>query len=175
MWRGPITVFGNTRHNWRAWKEGPRTLTAEGQISEAARTGPKLLAVQKSDRPDPAVLTALGFLAPSMGMTAAQSADYYREALKLDPLNLLAANNLATLLARSGELSAAVPLWQSAFDRNEDIESLGIHLALPECSLGQREKAVQVLQRVLVYGPDSPTAQRRLNAIQTGQNACSVQ
>ena len=50
-----------------------------------------LLAVQKSDPPDPAVLTALGFLAPSMGMTAAQSADYYREALKLDPLNLLAA------------------------------------------------------------------------------------
>ena len=150
-------------------------LTANGRIPEAARAGPMLLAVQKSDPPDAAVLTALGFLAPSMGMTAAQSADYYREALKLDPLNLLAANNLATLLARAGQLSAADPLWQSAFDRNEDIESLSINLALAECRLGQKDKAVQVLQRVLVYGPDSPTAQRRLQAIQTGQDACSVQ
>jgi Flp pilus assembly protein TadD len=150
-------------------------LTAKGKISQAAKAGPMLLAVQKSDPPDPAVLTALGFLAPSMGMTAAQSADYYREALKLDPLNLLAANNLATLLARAGQLSEAVPLWQSTFERNEDIESLGINLALAECKLGQKEKALQVLQRVLVYGPDSPTAQRRLRAMQNGQEACSAQ
>ncbi len=150
-------------------------LTAKGKISQAARAGPMLLAVQKSEPPDAAVLTALGFLAPSMGMTAAQAADYYREALKLDPLNLLAANNLATLLARAGQLSEAAPLWQSAFDRNEDIESLGMNLALVECRLGQKEKAVQVLQRVLIYGPDSPTAQRRLQAIQNGQQACSAQ
>jgi tetratricopeptide (TPR) repeat protein len=108
-------------------------------------------------------------------MSATQSEDYYREALKLDPLNLLAANNLATLLARAGKLGEAVPLWQSAFDRNEDIESLGINLALAECRLGQKEKAVQVLQRVLIYGPDSPTAQRNLQAIQNGQETCSAQ
>jgi len=150
-------------------------LTADGKISEAARAGSMLLAVQKSEPPDPAVLTALGFLARSMGMSATQSADYYREALKLDPLNLLAANNLATLLARAGQLSEAVPLWQSAFDRNEDIESLGINLALAECRLGQKEKAVQVLRRVLIYGPDSPMAQRNLQAIQNGQEACSAQ
>ena len=149
-------------------------LTANGRSSEAARAGPMLLAVEKSEPPDPAVLVALGFLAPYAGMTSTQSADYYREALKLDPLNLLAANNLATLLARSGQMSAAVPLWQGAFDRNEDIESLGINLALAECRLGEKEKAIQVLQRVLVYGPDSPTAQRRLQAIQNGQEACSV-
>ncbi len=97
-------------------------------------------------------------------MPAGQSADYYLEALRLDPLNLLAANNLATLLARAGQLSEAVPLWQSAFDRNEDIESLGINLALAECRLGQKEKAVQALQRVLIYSPDSPTALKRLQA-----------
>jgi Flp pilus assembly protein TadD len=149
-------------------------LTADGKISEAAKAGSLLLTVQKSEPPDSAVLTALGFLARSMGMSATQSADYYREALKLDPLNLLAANNLATLLARAGKLSEAVPLWQSAFDRNEDIESLGINLALAECRLGQKEKAVQVLRRVLIYGPDSPTAQRNLQAIQNGQETCSA-
>jgi predicted CXXCH cytochrome family protein len=150
-------------------------LTADGKISEAARAGQMLLAVQKSEPPDPAVLVALGFLAPSIGIKPTQSADYYREALKLDPINLLAANNLATLLARSGQMSEAVPLWRGAFERNEDIESLGINLALAECRLGQKDKAVQVLQRVLIYGPDSPTAQRRLQAIQNGQESCSVQ
>jgi tetratricopeptide (TPR) repeat protein len=149
-------------------------LTADGKISEAARAGRMLLAIQKSDPPDAAVLTALGFLAPAMGMTAGQSADYYREALRLDPLNLLATNNLATLLARAGQLKEAAALWQSAFERNEDIESLGINLALAECKLGEKVDAVKVLQRVLVYGPGSPTAQRRLQAIESGQETCST-
>ena len=150
-------------------------LANDGTILAAAKAGPMLLAVQKSNPPDAAVLTALGFLAPSMGMNATQSAEYYRDALKLDPLNLLAANNLATLLARAGQLSDAVALWQTAFDHNEDNESLGMNLALAECRLGQKEKAIEVLQRVLIYGPDSPTAQRRLKAIQDGLNACFVQ
>jgi tetratricopeptide (TPR) repeat protein len=149
-------------------------LTADGKISEAARAGRMLLAVQKSDPPDAAVLTALGFLAPAMGMNTAQSADYYREALRLDPLNLLATNNLATLLARAGQLKEAALLWQSAFERNEDIESLGVNLALAECKLGEKDEAVKVLQRVLVYGPGSPTAQRRLQAMQSGQETCST-
>jgi Flp pilus assembly protein TadD len=119
-------------------------LTADGKLSEAARAGQMLLAVQKSDAPDPDVLTALGLLAPSMGMTA-QAADFYREALKLDPLNLLATNNLATLLAKSGQLEAAVLLWQGAFERNEDIESLGINLALAERKLGQGDRAIECL------------------------------
>ena len=149
-------------------------LAAEGKIAAVAKAGKMLLAVQKSDAPDAAVLTALGFLAPSMGMTATQSAEYYREALNLDPLNLLAANNLATLLARGGQFKDAVPLWQRAFDLNEDIESLGINLALAECRLGQKEKAVKVLQQVLIYGPDSAIAQRKLEAIQNGRDACSA-
>jgi Flp pilus assembly protein TadD len=103
--------------------------------------------VQKSEPPDPAVLTALGFLARSMGMSATQSADYYREALKLDPPNLRAANNLAPLLARAGQLSEAVPIWQSSFDRNEDIKSLGINLALAECRLGKRKGRAGVAGR----------------------------
>jgi Flp pilus assembly protein TadD len=89
-------------------------LTADGKPSQAARAGQILLAVQKSDPPDADVLTALGLLAPSLGITA-QAADFDREALKLDPLNLLAANNLTTLLAKSGQLNAAVLLWQSAY------------------------------------------------------------
>jgi Cytochrome c554 and c-prime len=149
-------------------------LTADGKLSQAARAGQMLLAVQKSDPPDPEVLTALGLLAPSMGITS-RAVDFYREALKLDPLNLLATNNLATLLAKSGQLNAAVLFWQSAFDRNEDIESLGINLALAECRLGHGDKAVQVLQRVLLYNPDSPKARERLQALHTAQETCSRQ
>jgi predicted Zn-dependent protease len=78
------------------------------------------------------------------------------------------------LLARAGQLKEAADLWQSVFARNEDIESLGINLALAECKIGEKDEAVKVLQRVLVYGPNSPTAQRRLQAIESSQETCST-
>jgi hypothetical protein len=49
------------------------------------------------------------------------------------------------------------------------------NLALAECRLGQKDKALQVLKRVLLYSPDSPKAHERLQAIQTDQDACSPQ
>ena len=99
--------------------------------------------------------------------------ELYREALKLDPVDVTATNNLAILLAKSGQLTAAENLWQKTFDLNEDIDELGINLALAECMRGNKNAAQRVLQRVLLYSPDQQIARRKLQAIQSDQ-ACAV-
>jgi Flp pilus assembly protein TadD len=54
--------------------------------------------------------------------------ELYREALKLNPIDVTATNNLAILLAKSGQLTDAETLWQKTFDLNEDIDEPGINL-----------------------------------------------
>jgi len=85
-----------------------------------------------------------------------------------------ATNNLAILLAKAGQLTAAENLWRKTFDLNEDIDELGINLALVECMLGNKNAAQQVLQRVSLYSPDQKLARRKLQAIQSGQETCAV-
>jgi len=80
--------------------------------------------------------------------------ELYYEALKLDPIDVTATNNLAILLAKSGQLPAAENLWQKTFDLNQDIDELGINLALAESMLRNKNAAQRVLQRVLLYSRD---------------------
>jgi tetratricopeptide (TPR) repeat protein len=148
-------------------------LVADGKLSEEGRALQELLSVQKSDPDDPAVLAALGYLAESMG-TRAEAIEYYRAALRLNPFNLSATNDLATLLAKSGDLMTAVTLWEKVFDLNEDIEPLGINLAIADCRLGDRKKSQQILQRVLIYSPNSPIAKQRLRSMEAGTEMCSA-
>ena len=76
--------------------------------------------------------------------------------------------------SKSGQLTAAENLWQKTFDLNEDIDELGINLALAECMLGNKNAAQRVLQRVLLYSPDRQIARRKLQAIQSGQETCAA-
>jgi Flp pilus assembly protein TadD len=119
------------------------------------------------------VLTALGYLADTRG-NSPLATELYREALKLDPIDVTATNNLAILLAKAGQLTAAENLWRKTFDLNEDIDELGINLALVECMLGNKNAAQQVLQRVSLYSPDQKLARRKLQAIQSGQETCAA-
>ncbi len=174
-----VTSGGNLT-SFLPGEEGQRDLAlayynlASGEKpSEAGRAWQMLQEVNATGPKDTAVLTALGVLAAGKG-TPGQAEKYYREALNLDPLNLIAANNLGTLLARSGQLDAAVSIWRSTFNRNEDIESLGINLALAQCRLGAKPESEAVLERVLVYSPDSVTAKRRLLAMRTGEEPCAA-
>ena len=118
------------------------------------------------------MLTALGYLAENRGnITLAM--ELYREALDVDPIDVTATNNLAVLVAKSGQLAAAETLWQKTFDLNEDIDEPAINLALAECMLGNKNFAQRVLQRVLLYSPDQQVALRKLHAIQSGQETCA--
>ena len=145
----------------------------QANSSQADRAWTLLLAAKKSDPHDLAVLTALGYLAEARGGSTL-AMELYREALKLDPIDVTATNNLAILLAKSGQLAAAETLWQKTFDLNEDIDEPGINLALAECMLGNKNAAQRVLQRVLLYSPDQKVARRKLQAIRPGQEPCAA-
>ena len=144
-----------------------------GNTSEKDRAWTQLLSSRNSFPNDLPVLNALGYMAQIKGNNS-QAIDLYREVLKLDPIDLTATNNLAILLAKSGQLQDAQTLWKKTFDLNEDVDEPGINLALVECMLGDKDAAGRVLQRVLLYSPDQPIARRRLQAIQSGQEPCTA-
>jgi predicted CXXCH cytochrome family protein len=146
-------------------------LVLGGNASEKNRAWTLLLESRNSFPNDLPVLNALGYLAQLRGNNS-QAVELYREVLKKDPIDLTATNNLAILLARSGQLKDAQTLWKKTFDLNEDVDEPGINLALVECMLGEKDAAREVLQRVLVDSPDHPIARRRLQAIQIGQETC---
>ena len=170
---GNLTSFLPQEESKRDLALAYYNLASGEKPSEAGRAWSMLQEVNATNPHDVAVLTGLGVLAAGKG-TPAQAEKYYREALNLNPLNLIAANNLGALLARSGQLEAAVSLWRSTFSRNEDIESLGINLALAQCRLGAKAESEQVLERVLVYSPDSAPAKRRLHAMESGEESCAA-
>jgi tetratricopeptide (TPR) repeat protein len=146
-------------------------LVLGGNIAEKDRAWTLLSSSRDSFPDDLPVLNALGYLAQLRGSNT-QAMDLYRHVLKLDPIDLTATNNLAILLARTGQLREAQALWKKTFDLNEDVDEPGINLALVDCLLGEGDAAQLVLQRVLVYSPDQPIARRKLQAIQLGQEAC---
>jgi predicted CXXCH cytochrome family protein len=144
-----------------------------GNPSVKDRAWTLLSSLRNSNPDDLPVLNALGYLSQLRGNTA-QAMDLYREILKRDPIDLTATNNLAILLARSGQLKSAETLWKKTFDLNEDVDEPGINLALVECELGDKDAAIQVLRRVLLYSPDHPIARRTLAAIQSGLRSCTT-
>jgi len=148
-------------------------LVLGGNASEKDRAWALLSASRNSFPNDLPVLNALGYLAQLRGNDS-QAMDLYREVLKLDPIDLTATNNLAILLARSGQLKEAQILWKKTFDLNEDVDEPGINLALVECMLGDKDAAQKTLQRVLIYSPDQPIARRKFQAIQSGQESCAT-
>jgi Tfp pilus assembly protein PilF len=147
-------------------------MVASGNLRERDRATQAIYALHEADAEDTQVLVAHGFLAQLEGERAA-ALDSYRAALRADPGNLFAANNLGTLLALEGQLSTASDIWSNAFRLNEDVESLGLNLALADCKLGDRDKAKEVLGTVLLYSPGSATARRKLHAIESSQEVCA--
>jgi predicted CXXCH cytochrome family protein len=148
-------------------------LVLGGNASEKDRAWDLLLASRNSFPNDLPMLNALGYLAQLRGNNP-QAMELYREVLKLDPIDLTATNNLAILLAKSGQLKDAQTLWKKTFDLNEDVDEPGINLALVECMLGDKDAARQVLQRVLLYSPDHPIAREKLQAIESGRETCAA-
>ena len=147
-------------------------VVAGGNTAETPRAWSLLSAIRDTHPQDVPVLTALGYLAQSKGNTE-DAIKIYRQTLQLDPLNLTATNNLATLLARAGRLEEAEQLWKRTFDLNETTEEPGINLASVECMLGQKDASMLTLKKVLSYSPDRKIARQRLKDIETGKESCS--
>jgi hypothetical protein len=146
-------------------------LVAGGNSAETPRAWALLLAAKDAHPQDFPVLSALGYLAQLRGKTQ-QGIDIYRDAAKLDPLDPTVANNLATLLAKSGQLKEAETLWEKTFALNQATDELGINLASVQCMLGKKDAAALTLTRVLFYSPDRKTARHKLRAIESGKETC---
>jgi Flp pilus assembly protein TadD len=148
-------------------------LAVSGHVSALPRAIALLSAAAQSSPDDEAVLRALGVLGDWEG-NGANAEALYRRVLERDPTSLAAASNLGTILAKSGKLQAAAELWRPIFARNEDILGLGQNLATVECMLGQRDRAVNVLTRVLIYSPDMPEIRTRLKTITSSSQLCTM-
>ena len=148
-------------------------LVLGGNASETEKAWRLLSLAEKSEPRDLPVLTALGYLAQIRG-NSSLAMELYRQALQIDPIDVTATNNLAILLAKSGQLTSAETLWKKTFDLNEDIDEPGINLALVECMLGHKDAAEKALQRVLLYSPDQRIVRIKLQAIQSGQETCTA-
>jgi predicted CXXCH cytochrome family protein len=149
-------------------------VVAGGNTDENPRAWSLLTEVKQSHPEDVPVLVAWGYMAQSRG-NIDQAMDAYRTVLKLDPLNLTATNNLAILLAKSGQFQEAEALWKKTFAINQTTEEPGINLASAQCKLGERDEAALTLKQVLFYNPDRKIARQKLTAIQVGQESCAPQ
>ena len=148
-------------------------LVIGGNASEMDRAWALLSAAQKNRPDDLPVLTALGYLSQLRGKNA-EAMQFYRAALKFDPNVFTAANNLAILLAKSGQLLPAEALWTRTFDLNEAVDEPGINLATAQCMLGNKQASAETLGRVLSYSPDQPVARQKLADIESGKETCGV-
>lgn len=121
---------------------------------------------------DRTALDALGILSAERGddQTAESS---FRRVLTLDPADLTALPNMATLLARQGEIPQAVLLLRRAFARNQDIGGLAMNLARAECMTGDITGAQSTLQKALVYNAGVGKMRRLLD--QAGECGTSGQ
>lgn len=149
-------------------------LEVNGNATARNKIQPLLCSALQTNPQDPALLSSLGYLAQLDG-EAAHALELTQSSLKVDPNSIEATNNLAMLLAKSGQLASATSLWRRAFDLNEDNEKLGINLALAECMSNKQDAARQVLEKVLVYSPDSQIARRRLKTMYSDRMTCSDQ
>ena len=117
--------------------------------------------------------TELGFLDLAGGDNAA-AAEELKSALTADPLNTVAAGNLAVLLAKAHHLEEAVKLWRMVAENNPGETAAGFNLAMGACMMGDSHSAREALQRVIRFSPDDTRARRLLSQLTSGEGPCSL-
>ena len=154
-----------------AWVSIAGTSNSSYAIAQAEKILPQAVAQSPED---PDLLTALGYSEQQKGLTD-QARQHYQHALRIKPLSLDAASNLALIEANAGNLGHAGALWKSAFERSPGRSSLGINLARVLCLTGHGEESKATIDRVLQFNPDSRTAREMLRQLQTKEVNCVAQ
>jgi len=138
----------------------------------AAEQAKKFLTEATVQNPDdPLVLQALGYMEESRGMPL-QAREHYEHALRVNPLALDAAANLALIEAQQGNFDRAIALWKSAFTRYPGRSNLGINLARAQCLSGHGDESRASIARVLQFNPDLTLAHDMLRQLQSGEVKC---
>ncbi len=128
-----------------------------GDAATIQQAHQKLQAVWSSGQSDAAVATQLEYSEDLLGDTA-RAGVLYRQALKTEPDDLTALTNLATHLARGGNLDEAIALWRKALLINPGLQAPGLNLARAEAMEGHGPAGLEVLRQVLSLNPDLDAA-----------------
>ncbi|MGA2814440.1 MAG: multiheme c-type cytochrome [Candidatus Acidiferrum sp.] len=135
---------------------------------QAGRLLPKALEQNPEDR---AILAAQAFHEQREGKLDI-AREHYEHALRLDPLSIDAASNLAVMEANAGHLDRAITLWTSAFERIPGRSGLGLNLARGLCLSGHLEQSQAAVERVLAFNPDLAAGRNMLKQLQSGAAKC---
>jgi tetratricopeptide (TPR) repeat protein len=135
---------------------------------QAGRLLPKALEQNPEDR---AILAAQAFHEQRNGKLDL-AREHYEHALRLDPLSIDAASNLAVIEANAGHLDRAITLWKSAFERIPGRSGLGLNLARGLCVSGHADQSQATVERVLEFNPDLAAARSTLKQLQSGAAKC---
>lgn len=117
--------------------------------------------------------TQLGFL----DLMAGDSSAAVREdqaALAADPLDSVAAGDMAVLLARSRHLDEAVRLWRMVAVNDPGETAAGMNLAIGSCMMGDTAAAIRALERVIDFSPDDAKAKGLLAQLRSGSQPCGA-
>jgi len=121
-----------------------------GEVTDAAATAGRLYKIVP--RADVAAFYASRLRANDQ---AAEAAAVYRDVLRADPDNALALNNLADLLADTGELAEAEQLARRANAAVDDNPQLMDTLAWVLHRRGEHKDAIAILDRAMTLAPET--------------------
>lgn len=171
---GELEVVGGFAAGDRELGLAYAQMAARGDRNAGVRAMELLLSAEKhaSGAGDDHELHAqLGFLEQMTGH-ASEAAEDYRQALRADPYEALAAGDLAVIEAGQGRYAEAQRLLSSVFEHNPVQLGAGLNLAAVECGEGDRVGALGTLDRLLLFAPDSQKAQTLADEIRSGRRSC---
>lgn len=171
---GPLRTVGVEKATDRDWGLAYAQLAERGDRSAGEKALQFLRhAEQQQDgaRGDAELHARLGFLLQEAGKRA-DAAEEYGRALQANPLDSLAASNLALIDAGERQLGQAAGLWEGVLKHDPAESAAGVDLAVVECGAGDPERAILALKRVLEFAPDEDRARAMLGELQSGKQAC---
>jgi len=94
-----------------------------------------------------------------------RAASLYERALRADPSQIEAANNLGAILLKRGRVDQAMRLWSDAVKRSPGFEAARMNLALAQIRSGDLQSAQTNLVKLLELSPGSSEARKLLNQV----------
>ena len=171
---GDLAVVGGMRVGNRDLGLAYAQMAERGDQAAGRRAVELLREAEKQTSGAPAdheLHTQLGFLEQLNGQTEEATGEY-REALRSDAFDSVAAGDLALIEARQHHLVEAEQLLNSVFDHDPAELEAGRNLAIVECAEGERDAALATLRRILVFAPDDGQASSFEQKIRSGRQSC---
>ena len=96
-----------------------------------------------------------------------RAAALYERALRADPSQIAAANNLGAILLKRGRVADAIRLWSDALARSPGSEAARMNLALAQFRSGELRSAEASLVKLLELNPGSTEGRQLLTRVRT--------